>query len=511
MMLDGFLTEIFSKGAFLGMPSWLVFMVFIFMEVILCYGTWKVLAKAGRVPWHGIVPFLHHLELYDIAWNRKVGILVIILRLTELFIGPYGRNLDPYGWSLRVYIPVFILHFALSAIMKIKLSRSFGKSMTFAFCMIFMNELCMFLLGVQKCEYLGRTLYRRDNSSHERTRVQKERDLIIQLYRFRSVIALAASVCVVVFTFRAVVGGLITNPNEVTPERGANLYKLFTVNSNTLSALGAAFLVPYAIEGVRRRRFSFPKWVLLVQYSGTICTTLTMIFALTLIWPVLGSLAVTGMNFWLHIVCPILAIVLLMSVESDNIRLTPGDSLLCLLPFYLYALVYISNVLLLGEQHGGWRDIYRLITYFPAFLTTPIMFLLGLSVAALLRIGYNKLSDFRHKRMVESWPDDADPTEIKISVFGVGYQTGLHSEESNIVVPMDLFDTLSEKYDLSTHELNRAYITGAEGGMRQRRQILQERLEWFSMLFGIPDKIYNEEAAFTDKEPEEETGMIEKE
>ncbi len=505
MVIDSFITEFMSHGAFFGMPSAYVYTILFLMEALLCIGSRNVFRKAGKTPWHALVPFLHHYDLYDIAWDGRVGAAAFVLRFIQCFGAVYRRRMRFSRPLLLLYIIVFLLHFGISAMMKLKLSRSFGRSLTFTFGLIFMNEICMFLLGYQDSEYLGRTLYRREVSSGKKTAVQIERDYLIQLYRTRSIIALIASVSVSWFTFRAIAGGLIMNPTTVTPERGHHLYRLFTVNSNTLEAIAATILIPYAIEGVRKRRFFFPRWALLLQYSGTICTTLTMVFALTLIWPILGSLAVTGMNFWLHLFCPILALVLLFSTQADNVRITAQESVLCLIPFYLYAVIYISNVILLGENNGGWRDIYRLVSYLPEAVSAPIMFMLGLSVATVLRVIYNKVADLRLQSIVRRWLPGADPVDVRISVFGLGQTAGLHSEESDINVPMDLFVNLSEQYDLSVHDLDAAYMTGVERGIRERKKVVHDRLEWLSSLAGIPEKEYLEKSRIisVDREAEQ--------
>ena len=501
MVLDAFLTELLSRGSFFGLPTQYVFAFLAVYQLLACIGNWKVFARAGKVPWHSLIPGLYHYDLYDLCWNGKAGLLAAFVRLVGCLCAPYGNTFHRPRWMLRIYVFAVLAHFVLSGLMKLKLSRSFGKQLSFTFGLIFANEICMFLLGMRPAEYLGRTLYR-PRRKREKSEAQKNRDYIIQLYQRRSLTALAASVLVVVFTFRAVAGGLIQNPNAVTPERGERLYRLFTVNSNTLAANGASFMVPYAIAGVRKMRLSFPRWVILLQYSGTICTTLTMIFALTLIWPMLGAIAVTGMNFWLHIICPLLSLVLLFSVETDNLKIKVSDSLLCLLPFYLYALVYIANVMLVGEAGGGWRDIYRLITYFPAVVTAPLMFLLGFGISSLLRVIYNKLSDMRHKRLLLQWADNVDPVEVKVGVFGIGRTTGLHSEPYNITLPLDMLRAISEKYDMPIKDLDKAYITGVEGGVNDREEILEDRTEWISSLAGIPDRIYYRELV-TKKDDEE--------
>lgn len=79
------------------------------------------------------------------------------------------------------------------------------------------------------------------------------------------------------------------------------------------------------------------------------------------------------MNFWLHLVCPVMNLILLFCTEC-NTELTVYDSSIDLIPFYVYGIVYITNVVLLGEENIGWRDIYRLATFVPASISVSLLF-----------------------------------------------------------------------------------------------------------------------------------------
>ena len=59
------------------------------------------------------------------------------------------------------------------------------------------------------------------------------------------------------------------------------------------------------------------------------------------------ELAFTKMNFWLHFVCPFMTLILLFSVEAD-MKLSLKESVICLIPFFLYASVSGH-----GRHHRG--------------------------------------------------------------------------------------------------------------------------------------------------------------
>ena len=446
--------------------------------------------KVGKKPWLAWIPFVNNYNLYDAAWDGRVYFIVAALTAVNTVLGR-SVGIQAARFRLRLFILTFLYYFAMSVIMKLKLARSFSRSIAFAFGLVFMEDLFYLILGLDKSVYQGQTLRAYNPKDLEenlgRTRVRrKKRQYLIDVTKRNSVLALLMSVLVLFFTFYAVAGGLIQNPNEISPERGEYLYRLFTVNSNTLSALGASFLIPFAVEGIRNKRFIVPKWVAMFQYSGAICTTLTMLFAAFLILPAKGfTIAFTGMNFWLHVVCPIMALILVFLTES-RYHLTMEDALIALIPFFLYAEVYIFNVVLLGETGGGWRDIYRLATYLPASVSAPMMFMLAFGIALLIRHFFNKINSRRRDHMAAIWAADMDPVEIKIELFGLGRNRGLHCDAHEMILPMEIFEDIRETHDIPMDDLVRSYSHGIHDGLKDKSTLQKRRSRWFSHLIGTP-------------------------
>lgn len=480
VFLAGRFEELFDKPLIL-----VVSVVYLISSLI---GRWKVFKKAGKKPWHSLIPILSRYELYDIAWYGWISFIVLIFQILNTMLEPSGGI--TLGLATLPFIASYAIYFGIGIIMKLKLAKSFGKGIAFAFGLVFMEDLLLVILGVGKSEYYGRTLLKYNPQPPKILSVKphKKRHYVANLTKHHGQIALIASVIVTVCTFLAVVGGLITAPSAVTPERGQYLFKLFTVNSNTLSAFGAAFLIPYAIEGIRNKRFVFPKWVGLFQYSGAICTTLTMVFAIAFIWPTRGAkLAFTGMNFWLHVLCPIMALVLFFSTES-RFHFTVEDSLKALIPFYVYAAVYIINVVLIGEQMGGWRDIYRLTKYLPAEFTGPMMFMLGFGIASLMRTIYNRLNEYRKKQMAAIWKEeDMDPIEANIEVYGIGRYIGLTNRESVITLPMPVFEDITEAVDVPMETLIQICGKGISEGLKESDEKKRKLHYWYSKIVGTPE------------------------
>ena len=492
MLIEIFLFQMLRNPDLHSLKFWLITGIYTLLIAGALAGKWRLLKKAGRVPWHILVPFLGNWELYDICWDGRYGAAVSALYLFMDLLVPASGRIPLLSVNTVLLFLCFNAVFILSGIMKMKLARSFGRGGAVAYGLIFLEGV-FYLAGFRTCEYYGRTLRKYNpkmpKASRTHHRSSLSRVYTINLYRSRSIIALIACVSTFALCLFAVAGGLIEDPSVLTPERGSELFKLFTVNSNFFSAIGAALMIPFAVEGIRKKRFTYPKWVQLIQYSGAICTTLTIIFAIFLIFPTLGAgIAFGRMNFWLHLVCPIMTLVLLFSVDTD-LELSLKESILCLIPFYLYAVVYLNNVVLIGEENGGWRDIYRLATYLPPAFSAPLMFMLGFGIAQGIRIVYNRLAKIRLKNMKSLWSEDLSPIEIKIEVYGLGRYTGMHDEVTNISVPIDIFQQFAKRYDVTVDELARTFTKGVTDGLQERSEYFDKILKNLDVLIGTPEKL----------------------
>lgn len=285
-----------------------------------------------------------------------------------------------------------------------------------------------------------------------------------KIYLFRCVLALVMSTLVFACTFIGVVQGLLAIPSELTPERGGKIFKLFTVNSNLVAALGAGAVIPFAVDGVKKMRYSIPKWVTRLHFAGTICVTLTMIFAFAIILPAHGSSAVSGMNFWLHAFCPVFNILLFIFIDSDR-KLTIKDSVICLIPFIVYACLYIVMVAILGEENGGWRDIYNLLKFMPIWVAIPAMSALTFGIAELLRCLHNHIAGYRKLRIAKytiSKISGKTHEEILSDAEKMGEYFQGRTDNKEIVVPRELLSLYAQNFgEGDVDELCRRFLDGA--------------------------------------------------
>ncbi len=277
---------------------------------------------------------------------------------------------------------------------------------------------------------------------------------IVNLNKSRSRRALLAALAVSLCTFIAVVEKVVINIDKEPA------FRYFTVLSNLLSATGAMFMLPYAVEGIRKKRFTFPRWISLFQYAGAVSVSITMFCACTIISFTQGpEYAFHGTSFWLHLVCPAFAIILFLAVETEQ-YLTKRDTVIAQLPFWGYGALYYVMVVVIGKERGGWNDIYQATSRIPVWAAFLLLLTIGYVVAVLLRFIHNRSVTRSLKKMGANWRDDITPVEMKIEAFGLGRYMGAHLDQSEIIIPMDLLDLMSEKSKVPVEELARAYVKG---------------------------------------------------
>lgn len=490
-IFDFFNSDIyFTNLAELSDPFKYAIIGMVFIVGILC----RVLMfrKVGKNPWIALIPFYGLYHYFEIFWYGWYGLAQFFLSGLFYLLLPVDMRLLNAGLIGYICIALYILKTLIAITAKIKLAESFGKSPAFAYGLIFVEPVFVLIIALGKCEYLGPTLRKYNNENlidkkqiKEYKKNKSNKQYMINLYKWRSIIALIACLVTLFFAIGAISSNLIefvkTNETE-------DLLKYFTVNSNILTALSAACIIPYAIEGIRKKRFSYPKWAALLHYSGTICTTLTMVFAIFIISQYDIVLAFGKYNFFLHIVCPVTILVSFMMVESGY-RINIDESIICLFPFILYALIYTTKVFLIGEENGGWEDLYKLVTFAPISFSFPAMFMIALGVSLAIGKVYNYIGEIRKNKLQESWPEEASPVEIKIEAYGLGRYMGMHEESNNANLPLDILEEMAERYNIKQEELTRAYVKGVIDGSKERDIYRQYKRRDIYSIFGTPYKL----------------------
>ncbi len=292
------------------------------------------------------------------------------------------------------------------------------------------------------------------------------RGYIIARSRWRSRLALLAGLITVSFSLYAIGGGMVIYAENGQPI--AELFHYFTINSNCLTAFSACLILPFAVEGIRKKHFSYPEWVAMLHYCGMVCTTLTMVFSAGIMSLIDPESAFGGYNLYLHVVCPVMVIVSFFLVESGR-RFSRKEAILAAVPALLYEAIYAVEVVIVGKERGGWADIYHMTEYAPIAVAALVVTLLALTLSLLIRFLYNRLAGLRLRRLeARLWPPDVDPAEINVEMFGLGRYMGKHADRGFTELPLDLIETIAGRYHLSAEKLIKPYVRGVLDSLKER-------------------------------------------
>ncbi|MBO7078533.1 MAG: hypothetical protein J6W64_01825 [Bacilli bacterium] len=210
--------------------------------------------------------------------------------------------------------------------------------------------------------------------------------------------------------------------NDDVPEAGIGTLRMFTTLSNLVLGAGAFLTIPFQIDGLRKKNYHLPRWIVDVLYFGTLGVALTFVFSVTFISLAQGfSVAMfSKSNVFLHTINPIIAIILFTFINSDhNIKFY--KSLLSIIPIFLYSVVYLIFAIIIGEDAGGWRDVYGLNAFIPWTIIYTIFLGLTFGLSNLLRFLHNK-KHAHTKKMISNYylkSHDFDNDDINSAIIKI--------------------------------------------------------------------------------------------
>lgn len=162
----------------------------------------------------------------------------------------------------------------------------------------------------------------------------------------------------------AVIAHFRRNPPRV-------ILRYFTVQSNLFCAAASLATAAARLFG------TVPEPLLLVKYVATVAVAVTFLTVVLFLGPQYGyKLMFSGPDLWLHLVCPLLALVCFFA--WDRPRLTWMAALWGVLPVLLYGLLYLRQVVRVKR----WEDFYG----FNRDGRWPLSFLAMVTAAAALSL-----------------------------------------------------------------------------------------------------------------------------
>lgn len=262
-------------------------------------------------------------------------------------------------------------------------------------------------------------------------------DLALRKCAWTMVSAVTVFVCVII----GVTMNLTTIYDVNFDHMGLRTFCMFTVNSNILCGLSMIVTVPYTIDGLRKRDFNLPNWVIDFAFCGVTSVGLTFLVSLCILAPVKGFVLIfTGSRFFLHGLCPILAIIAFCFLMTRHV-ITMKEAAISMSPVILYAMVYYFMVEILGPDNGGWDDFYGFFTRIPAWVSLLSFIPITFGIASVLRLLHNRSCRRAEREEAEFYRKEfagKDAREL-ITAIAVGHKTGKHPY---ITVPVRLLDAI---------------------------------------------------------------------
>lgn len=263
-------------------------------------------------------------------------------------------------------------------------------------------------------------------------------DKIQSVNRGKCLITLLFSAAVVVCVCVGVVMNLTTLYDENFDHMGIRTFCMFTVNSNILMGISMFLTLPYTVDGLRNRYFRLPDWLVTLLFVTTTALSLTFLVSLFLLAPVKGFVLIfTGSRFFLHGLCPILAIALFCFVLKD-LHLSFASTFLSLIPVFLYAFVYYMLVAVVGR----WDDFYGFLTRIPPWISMSAFLPVTFGIATVLRVLHNRSVARYRKKARGLYLAAYGAGNMREVVMHIAAIRSKYDTTGSIVIPYHLLRTL---------------------------------------------------------------------
>ncbi|MBR3641739.1 MAG: hypothetical protein IKN53_06915, partial [Oscillibacter sp.] len=204
---------------------------------------------------------------------------------------------------------------------------------------------------------------------------------------------------------------------------------------------------------------TLPKWVAMMHYLATTSIAIMMVFVLAFMSWASPKTAFGGFNLVVHIFCPMLILISFFQMENGHLY-SRKDRLIGILPFTVYLVVYLIEVVAIGQENGGWPDIYRIREFMSPAVAVPMLTLFAFIVSTAVALLSNELTKRREKKTYRLWQEDLDPIEVRIEAYGIGRMAGQCSEKNNVRIPYDILEYLAERYHLKIEDLMEPFVKG---------------------------------------------------
>ena len=278
-----------------------------------------------------------------------------------------------------------------------------------------------------------------------------------KINKMRLILGLVICSVVIAITFVALILNAADIYNEKSPESGLGTLRMFTTLSNILAAATASLCIPFQIDGLRRNRYKLPKWIVILMYIGTAAVFLTFFVAITVISAAQGfkKAMFAKSNLFMHTISPV-AIFLLFVLGITDHKVKFKESLLALIPIYIYGILYIVLVFVTKE----WRDHYKTNEYIPWYISIIALAIVAFGVTQLLRFLHN-VSNKHVTQSIEKYYLFSEDFKFDSLTDAVAHlakeQSKFMHKGDDIYIPVDTIQIIAKRYEASTLPLDIQY------------------------------------------------------
>ena len=241
---------------------------------------------------------------------------------------------------------------------------------------------------------------------------------------------------------------------------GLRTFCMFTVNSNIFCGIAMMLTIPYTIDGMRKKDFHLPNWMVDFLLMGVTAVGLTFLVSLCVLAPVKGFVLIfTGSRFFLHGLCPVLAIIAFCFIITNHV-ISIKESLIALLPVMLYAMVYYFMVEILGPDNGGWDDFYGFFTRIPSWISLLSFMPLTFGVATVIRLLHNRSCRRQIHRRADLIKNEFSGKSLREQIILVAEGRSTGKRTGSVVIPVRLIETMikSGAEDMNLEEACDLYL-----------------------------------------------------
>lgn len=177
---------------------------------------------------------------------------------------------------------------------------------------------------------------------------------------------------------------------------GVRTFKYFTNDSNILMALTSIGIIVCDILMLLKKREDIDQLALLLKQVGTVAATVTFLTVMFFLGPTQGyGIMLAGKNLYLHLICPVLAILSYVFTEytqykKENMFIY---SVYGIVPTFLYGIVYLIMVVVVED---GWEDFYGFnqggLWYVSVFAMLAATYLISLGLTFLHKLAERKMN-----------------------------------------------------------------------------------------------------------------------